>query len=471
MKDPWREGLREECGVFGIAWPGQTAAPLVYLGLLALQHRGQESAGIATWSQGGLHLHKGMGLVSRVFDDRLSALPGSVGIGHVRYSTMGSAVLENAQPVAVPSPWGTLAVAHNGNLTNAPQLREELQRRGVRFRGTSDTEVLAWCVATSSRRTPEGAIRAAMERLEGAYTVVALIDGALFAFRDPFAIRPLVLGRIADGWVVASETCAFDQIGAVFVRDVLPGELVVVRDGQLRGEVVLPSPRRAHCVFEYIYFARPDTNLVGRNVHRVRRAMGRVLAREHPADADLVVPVPDSGTSAALGFAEQSGLRFELALVKNRYVGRTFIEPDPQRRDLGVRVKLNPVRELVAGQRVVLVDDSIVRGTTSGKIVQVLREAGAREVHVRISSPPIRWPCFYGVDTSSRRQLVAAELDVEQIRRRIGADSLGYLSQEGLVEAIGLSRAELCMACLDGQYPTGQPREELAGRTALEVAR
>ncbi|MDQ7801149.1 MAG: amidophosphoribosyltransferase [Armatimonadota bacterium] len=471
MTDPWREGPREECGVFGVIWPGQVVAPLVYLGLLALQHRGQESAGIATWSEAGLHLHKGMGLVSRVFDDRLSALLGSVGIGHVRYSTMGSAVLENAQPVAVPSPWGTMAVAHNGNLTNAPQLREELQRRGVRFRGTSDTEVLAWCVATSSRRTPESAIRAAMERLEGAYTVVALIDGALFAFRDPFAIRPLVLGRLGEGWVVASETCAFDQIGAAFVRDVLPGELVVVRGGQLHGEVVLPSPRRAHCVFEYIYFARPDTNLVGRNVHTVRRAMGRVLAREHPADADLVVPVPDSGTSAALGFAEQSGLRFELALVKNRYVGRTFIEPDPQRRDLGVRVKLNPVRELVAGQRVVLVDDSIVRGTTSGKIVQVLREAGAREVHVRISSPPIRWPCFYGVDTSSRRQLVAAELDVEQIRQRIGADSLGYLSQEGLVEAIGLSRAELCMACLDGRYPTGQPQEELAGRMALEVAR
>ncbi len=471
MKDPWREGPREECGVFGIAWPGQTVAPLVYLGLLALQHRGQESAGIATWSEAGLHLHKGMGLASRVFDERLSALPGSLGIGHVRYSTMGSAVLENAQPVAVPSPWGTLAVAHNGNLTNAPQLREELQRRGVRFRGSSDTEVLAWCVATSSRRTPEAAIRVAMERLEGAYTVVALVDGTLFAFRDPLAIRPLVLGRIGDGWVVASETCAFDQIGAVFVRDVLPGELLGVRDGQLHGEVVLPSPRRAHCVFEFIYFARPDTNLVGRNVHRVRRAMGRVLAREHPADADLVVPVPDSGTSAALGFAEQSGLRFELALVKNRYVGRTFIEPDPQRRDLGVRVKLNPVRELVAGQRVVLVDDSIVRGTTSGKIVQVLREAGAREVHVRISSPPIRWPCFYGVDTSSRRQLVAAELDVEQIRERIGADSLGYLSQEGLVEAVGLSRAELCMACLDGQYPTDQPQEELAGRMALEVAR
>jgi len=471
MTDPWREGPREECGVFGICWPGRTVAPLVYLGLLALQHRGQESAGIATWNEDGLHLHKGMGLVSRVFDDRLSALPGSVGIGHVRYSTMGSAVLANAQPVAVPSPWGTLAVAHNGNLTNAPQLRQRLQRRGVRFQGTSDTEVLAWCLGASSCRTPEAAVRAAMEELEGAYTVVCLVQGALLAFRDPFAIRPLVLGRIDGGWAVASETCAFDQIGAQFVRDVLPGELVVVRDGELRSEVVRPSPRRAHCVFEYIYFARPDTTLCGRNVHRARRQMGRVLAREQPADADVVVPVPDSGTSAALGFAEASGIPFELALVKNRYVGRTFIEPDPQRRDLGVRVKLNPVRELVAGRRVVLVDDSIVRGTTSGKIVQVLREAGAREVHVRISSPPIRWPCFYGVDTSSRRQLVAAELDVDGIRRQIGADSLGYLSQEGLVEAIGLAREELCMACLDGRYPTGQPEEELAGRAALEVAR
>ncbi len=471
MRSPWDSSPREHCGVFGVSWPGRTVAPVVYLGLLALQHRGQESAGIATWNEEGLHLHKGMGLVSRVFDDRLSALPGSVGIGHVRYSTMGSAVLENAQPVAVPSPWGTLALAHNGNLTNAPELRWELERLGVRFRGSSDTEVLAWCIAASPHETPEGAIRAAMARLEGAYTVVCVAAGRLFAFRDPFAIRPLVLGRMDGGWVVASETCAFDQVGAVFVRDVEPGELVVVEGSQLRGEVVLPSPRRAHCVFEYIYFARPDTVLGGRNVHRARRAMGRVLAREHPADADVVVPVPDSGTSAALGFAEESGLPFELALVKNRYVGRTFIEPDPERRDLGVRVKLNPVRELVAGRRVVLVDDSIVRGTTSGKIVRMLREAGAREVHVRISSPPIRWPCFYGVDTSSRRQLVAAELDPEQIRQRIGADSLGYLSQEGLVEAIGLARQDLCMACLDGQYPTGEPLEERAGRQALEVAR
>lgn len=471
MRDVWQESPREECGVFGISWPGRTVAPAVYLGLLALQHRGQESAGIATWDPDGLHLHKGMGLVSRVFDERLAALPGSVGIGHVRYSTMGSAVLENAQPVAVPSPWGTLAVAHNGNLTNAPELRLEQERLGVRFRGSADTEVLAWCIATSSQPTPEQAIQDAMIRLEGAYTVVCVADGRLFAFRDPFAIRPLVLGRLEGGWVVASESCAFDQVGAEFVRDVAPGELLVVTGRELRADVVVPSPGRAHCVFEYIYFARPDTVLGGRNVHMARRAMGRVLAREQPADADVVVPVPDSGTSAALGFAEESGLPFEPALVKNRYVGRTFIEPDPQRRDLGVRVKLNPVRELVAGRRVVLVDDSIVRGTTSGKIVRMLREAGARQVHVRISSPPIRWPCFYGVDTSSRRQLVAAELRVEQIRARIGADSLGYLSLEGLVEAVGLAREELCMACLDGRYPTGEPKEERAGRQALEVAR
>lgn len=469
MTDPWREGPREECGVFGISWPGRTVAPLVYLGLVALQHRGQESAGIATADQDGLHLHKGMGLASRVFADRLDALPGSVGIGHVRYSTMGGAVLTNAQPVVVPSPWGSLALAHNGNLTNAPRLRAELASAGVRFFGSSDTEVLAQCVATAPARDPEGAVRYAMERVEGAYTVVLLAQGVLYAFRDAFAIRPLVLGRVDGGWVVASETCALDQVGARCVRDIEPGELVVVRGDELSCQRVLRSPRRAHCVFEYIYFARPDTVLVGRTVHRVRRAMGRVLAREHPAHADLVVPVPDSGTSAALGFAEQSGIPFELALVKNRYVGRTFIEPDPHRREGDVRMKLNPVRELVAGQRVVLVDDSIVRGTTSGKIVRVLREAGAREVHVRISSPPIRWPCFYGVDTSSRRQLAAAELDVEAIRQRIGADSLGYLSQEGLVEAIGLARTELCMACLDGHYPTGSPDEQEAGRAALEA--
>jgi len=464
MTDRWRE----ECGVFGIALRRGDAAPFVYTGLLALQHRGQESAGMATYDGANLHVHKGMGLVSEVFRMGPTGMPGSVGVGHVRYSTMGSAVPANAQPVVVPSRWGPVAVAHNGNLTNAPQLRAELEARGMVFRTTSDTEVIALSIAAARVDSVEEAIRATMVRLEGAFTVTALAGGSLFAFRDRYGIRPLVLGRLEEGWVVASETCALDSVGAVYVRDVHPGEMVAVgRDG-VRAEQVLPGGRPASCVFEFIYFARPDTVLLGRTVHEVRRRMGRVLAQEHPADADVVIPVPDSGTSAALGYAEQSGLPFELGLVKNRYVGRTFIEPDPARRAFGVQAKLSAVRAVVAGRRVVLVDDSIVRGTTSARIVRTLREAGAREVHLRISSPPIRWPCFYGVDTSSRGQLVAARLDVEGIRREIGAESLGYLSQEGLVTAIGLPGQVLCMACLDGRYPTPTPTESEAGKYALE---
>jgi amidophosphoribosyltransferase len=381
---------------------------------------------------------------------------------------MGSAVLANSQPIVVPSRWGPIALAHNGNITNATTLRDELETRGVRFFATSDTEVLAQCIATAPEETLRDAIRYAMRRIEGAYTVTMLGGGVLYAFRDARAIRPLVLGRIEDGFAIASETCAFDHIGAAFVREVEPGEMVTVTESDLRAEAVVPSERSAHCVFEYIYFARPDTMIAERNVHEARRRMGRLLAQEHPAAADLVVPVPDSGTSAALGFAEAAGLPFEVGLVKNRYVGRTFIEPDPRRRDDGVRSKLNPVRELVRGRRIVLVDDSIVRGTTSGKIVRVLREAGAREVHVRISSPPIRWPCFYGVDTSSRQQLIASRLSVDRIREEIGADSLGYLSQEALVAALRLPGDRLCMACLDGRYPTRVPLEAEAGRGALE---
>ncbi|MCS7171805.1 MAG: amidophosphoribosyltransferase [Armatimonadetes bacterium] len=464
MTDRWRE----ECGVFGVALRRGAAAPFVYTGLLALQHRGQESAGIATHDGAALRVQKGMGLVSEVFRGDPTGLEGSVGIGHVRYSTMGSAILDNAQPVVVPSPWGPVAVAHNGNLTNAPQLRAELEARGAVFRTTSDTEVIALSIATAPVASVEEAIRTAMVRLEGAFTVTALAGGVLFAFRDQYGIRPLVLGQLEEGWVVASETCALDSVGATYVRDVHPGELVAFEGDEARAEQVLPGVRPASCVFEFIYFARPDTVLRGRTVHEVRRRMGRVLAREHPAEADVVIPVPDSGTSAALGYAEQSGLPLELGLVKNRYVGRTFIEPDPARRAFGVRTKLSAIRAVVAGRRVVLVDDSIVRGTTSARLVHALREAGAREVHLRISSPPIRWPCFYGVDTSSRGQLVAARLDVEGIRREIGADSLGYLSQEGLVAAIGLPGHTLCMACLDGRYPTPAPTESEAGKYALE---
>jgi amidophosphoribosyltransferase len=464
--------LREECGVIGISLSGGTAAPMAHLGLFALQHRGQESAGIASSDGERTWLHKGMGLVSQVFDGtRIAGLPGRLAIGHVRYSTMGSARLENAQPLLVPSPWGPLALAHNGNLINAPGLRSELEAAGAVFTSTSDSEVIAQMIARAPVATVEEAVAHALTRIEGAFTVTMLVEGRVFGFRDAHAIRPLVLGRSERGWLLASETCAFDHMGASFVREVEPGELVVASGPHLDAHRVLPPARRAHCVFEYIYFARPDTMLMGRNVHLARRRMGQILAREHPAKADVVLAVPDSGTSAAMGFADISGLPFEVGLVKNRYVGRTFIQPDQATRDLGVRIKLNPLREVIEGHRVVLVDDSIVRGTTSGKIVRMLRASGATEVHVRISSPPIRFPCFYGIDTSSRGELVASTTPVAEIRRMIGADSLGYLSQEGLVEALHLARGHLCMACLDGRYPTALPQEALAGRHALEDAR
>jgi amidophosphoribosyltransferase len=466
------EGVwKEECGVSGVlCTDGQPAAPLVHVALYALQHRGQESAGVAALAHGELVLHRGMGLVSQVFDAaRIAALPGPVAIGHVRYATMGSARIENAQPFVVHSPWGPVAISHNGNLINAPALRRELEGKGVELRATTDSEMIAHLIARAPAATPEDAIASCMTRIEGAYTVAAIAGGRLYAFRDAYGIRPLVIGRGPGFWAVASETCAFDHTGAEAVCEVEPGELAILdRDG-LRTRQVLPVRHRAHCVFEYIYFARPDTVLRARNVHQARRRMGRVLAREQPAEADMVIAVPDSGTSAAMGFAEEAGLPFEVGLIKNRYIGRTFIQPDQASRDFGVRLKLNPNLEVVAGRRVVLVDDSIVRGTTSGRIVRLLRSAGAREVHVRISSPPIRFACYYGIDTSSRGELIASRLEVEGIRRQIDADSLGYLSQEGLGEAIALPREELCMACLDGRYPTRTPTEQEAGRTALDA--
>jgi amidophosphoribosyltransferase len=467
---PW-DKLREECGVFGIRAEG-AAAPYVHLGLYALQHRGQESAGIATFDGERVHLVKGMGLVSQVFPpDRLGELPGRIGVGHVRYSTMGGARLENAQPFVEATPWGTLALAHNGNLVNAPEVRAGLEDAGWRFAATSDTEVITKLIASAPARTVEEAVAYCMERIDGAYTVVAMVGELLLAFRDAHGIRPLVMGRVGSSPVFASETCAFDPIGAELVGEVGPGELVIADPRGVRRIQVLPRDRRASCVFEYIYFARPDTVLEGQNVHQVRRRMGRILARERPAGADVVIPVPDSGTSAAMGYAEASGLPLEVGLVKNRYVGRTFIQPDPSLRDFGVRVKLNPVREVIAGRRVVLVDDSIVRGTTSRLIVRMLRHAGAREVHVRISSPPIRYPCFYGIDTSNRGELIASRLSVEEVRCAIEADSLGYLSLEGLVEALALPEKGLCLACLTGAYPTAEPGEPVAGRFALERPR
>ncbi|HXX37983.1 MAG TPA: amidophosphoribosyltransferase [bacterium] len=468
---PW-DKLHEECGVFGIRTGGATAATYVHLGLYALQHRGQESAGIATHDGARTHVVKDMGLVAQVFSrDRLATLPGCVGIGHVRYSTMGGARLANAQPFLEATPWGTLALAHNGNLVNAPLLRAELEERGSRFSATSDTEVITKLIATAPVATLEEAVAHCMGRIRGAYTVVAMVGETLIAFRDPNGIRPLEMGRLGHDVVFASETCAFDHIGAEAVREVGPGELLIADTRGLRSIQVLPVTRRASCVFEYIYFARPDTVLEARSVHHVRRRMGRVLACEHPASADIVIAVPDSGTSAAMGYAEVAGIPHEVGLIKNRYIGRTFIQPDPSMRDFGVRVKLNPVADVIAGRRIVLVDDSIVRGTTSRQIVRLLRRAGAREVHVRISSPPIRNACFYGIDTSNRGELVAARLKVDEIRAEIEADTLGYLSMGGLVEALRLSPGNLCLACLGGAYPTETPTEATAGRFALEAPR
>lgn len=474
-RGPERSGVgsiwKEECGVCGVlCLDDASAAPYVHVALYALQHRGQESAGIAASDHGVLHLHRGMGLVAQVFDHaRIAALPGAVAIGHVRYATMGSARIENAQPFLVTSRWGPVAISHNGNLINAPALRKTLEAQGVRFASTTDSEIIAHLIARASVASIDDAVADCMRHLEGAYTVAALAGGRLYGFSDAHAIRPLAVGRGPSYWTLASETCAFDHMGAAFVCDVEPGQLVTMDADGLHSRQVLPAAPRANCVFEYIYFARPDSVLRGRNVHEARRRMGRALAREHPVDADIVIAVPDSGTSAAMGFAEVAGLPFEVGLIKNRYVGRTFITPDQASRDFGVRLKLNPTTEVVAGRRAVLVDDSIVRGTTSGRIVRLLRGAGAREVHVRISSPPIRHACYYGIDTSTRRELIAARLDVEAIRREIGADSLGYLSQQGLIEAVGQPASTLCMACLDGRYPTRTPTEEEAGRAALDA--
>jgi amidophosphoribosyltransferase len=469
---PGGDKLREECGVFGIRTDGGAAAPLVHLGLYALQHRGQESAGIATFDGAETRLVKEMGLVANVFTpERLARLPGSAGIGHVRYSTMGSASIENAQPFLEPTRWGILALAHNGNLINAPELRRGLEAAGHCFRATSDTEVITKLIASSHAGTVEDAIAGCMQRISGAYTVVAMVGDRVLAFRDANGIRPLAQGRAGRATVFASESCAFDQIGGEYVREVGPGELVVADAAGVRAIQVLPVVRRAACVFEHIYFARPDTVLEGHNVHQVRRRMGRILAHEHPVSADAVIAVPDSGTSAAMGYADESGIPGEVGLIKNRYVGRTFIQPDPSLRDFGVRVKLNPIREVIAGRRIVLVDDSIVRGTTSQQIVRMLRQTGAREVHVRISSPPILNACYYGIDTSSRGELVASRLSVEEIRASIEADSLGYLSLDGLVRALELPRDGLCLACLNGRYPTETPTEARAGRHALEARR
>ena len=452
--------FHDECGLFGI-WNHPEAANVVYLGLYALQHRGQESAGIAATDGAAFHVEKAMGWVADVFSpERLRRLPGHRAIGHVRYSTAGSSNLKNAQPITASAARGPVAIAHNGNLTNAEALRREMERDGAIFQSTSDTEVILHLLARSPAGPFEEQLAYALGRLTGAYSLVLLTPDALYAIRDPYGFRPLTLGRLRDAWVVASETCALDLMEAEPVRDIEPGEILAISDAGLSSFRPFPPKERLQCVFEYVYFARPDSTLWGANVHGVRKAMGRQLALEHPVPADIVIPVPDSGVGAALGFSDTSGIAFEVGLIRNHYVGRTFIEPKQGIRHFGVKVKLNPLRETLGGRRVVVVDDSIVRGTTSRKIVKMIRTAGAREVHIRISSPPIQWPCYYGIDTPTRKELIASSHDADEIRRYLGADSLGYLSLEGMLKATGSDPANFCHACFTGNYRVGIGRED-----------
>jgi amidophosphoribosyltransferase len=449
-----RDGPRDECGVFGIVAPGRDVARLTYFALYALQHRGQESAGIATAQSGRVMTMRDQGLVNQVFDEqKLRALQGEMAVGHVRYSTTGASSWENSQPV-----WRAdrreVALAHNGNLVNAVELHGELRGRGVSFRSTSDSEIIAALLSTHEAETLEDAVTEVLGRLEGAFSTVAMTKDRVVAFRDPLGLRPLSLGLLDDDvYCVASETCAFDIIGARFLRDVQPGEVVTLVPGGIRTRQAVPSPRRALCVFEHIYFARPDSRLGGQPLQVARGRMGEILAREAPADADLVIPVPDSGNPAARGYARGSGLPQDDGLIKNRYVGRTFIQPGQELRRHGLRLKFNPLPEVVAGQRLVVVDDSIVRGSTTRRIVQMLRDAGALEVHMRISAPPIRHPCHYGIDMSTREEMIAHGRTVEEVAAELGADSLAYLSLRGVYEAISGTPDSHCDACFSGEYP------------------
>jgi amidophosphoribosyltransferase len=454
--------FHDECGLFGI-WNHAEASNVVYLGLYALQHRGQESAGIASTDGDHFHVEKAMGWVADVFSrERLKRLPGHRAIGHVRYSTAGSSNLRNAQPITGTTAHGPVAIAHNGNLVNAEALREELEKDGAVFQSSSDTEVILHLLARSEGATLAEQLARALTRVRGAYTLLLLTRDSVIGVRDPSGFRPLTLGRLGDAWVLASETCALDLMEAKVERDVEPGEILIVDERGLTSLRPFRPAERLQCVFEYVYFARPDSMLWGRNVHAVRKALGHQLAREHPVAADLVIAVPDSGVGAALGFSEESGLPYDTGLVRNHYVGRTFIEPQQGIRHFGVKVKLNPNREVLGGKRVVVIDDSIVRGTTSRKIVKMIRAAGAREVHVRISSPPIQWPCYYGIDTPTRRELIGASHKVEEIQRYLGADTLGYLSLEGMLKATGSDPHHFCHACFTGQYQVGFESEELA---------
>ena len=474
---PGEKGPQDACGVFGVWAPGEDVAKLTYYGLYALQHRGQESAGIATSDGQRLLVYKDMGLVSQVFDERsLASLRGHLAVGHCRYSTTGGSTWENAQPTLGGHAGGTVALAHNGNLINSAELRDLVEgrrgddaHRGELARGnTTDTALVTALLADDPDRTLEAAALDVLPRLRGAYCFVFMDEHTLYAARDPQGIRPLVIGRLERGWVVASETAALDIVGASFVREVEPGELVVIDEDGLRSQRFADADPKG-CVFEYVYLARPDTTISGQVVHEARVEMGRALAREHPVEADLVMPTPESGTPAAIGYAQESGIPYGQGLVKNSYVGRTFIAPSQTIRQLGIRLKLNPLRDVIRGKRLVVVDDSIVRGNTQRALVRMLREAGAAEVHVRISSPPVRWPCFYGIDFATRAELIATGLGVEEVRNSIGADSLGYISEDGMVAATNQPRERLCTACFTGTYPVGTPEDSRLGTGVLEL--
>jgi amidophosphoribosyltransferase len=440
--------------VFGI-FGHPEASKLTYLGLYALQHRGQESAGVASSDGSDIHFHKSLGSVQEIFTPQvLSSLPGAVAIGHTRYSTAGDNTVINAQPVVIDCNKGKIALGHNGNLTNALEMRRKLEHRGSIFQTTSDTEVIVHLIARSSARNLSGAIADALNQVEGAYSLLLLARDEMYAIRDPRGFRPLALGRLDGAWVVASETCAFDLIDAEYVREIEPGEMVRISRGGVESIRFAPEKQNQYCIFEHVYFSRPDSVVFGRPVNQSREQLGRLLAKEHPVDADIVTPVPDSGVPAAVGYAGESGIPFRMALIRNHYVGRTFIEPEQAIRDFGVKLKLNPVRRMIEGKRVILVDDSIVRGTTSRKIVRLVRDAGATEVHMRISCPPTISPCYYGVDTPRRDELIASRNSVEDIRQFLGADSLGYLSLESLRAAVEDTQGKFCTSCYTGSYPT-----------------
>jgi len=449
----------EECGVFGI-FNHPEASNLTYLGLYALQHRGQESCGIVSSDGVDLHAHKSMGLVADVFgnEEIFKSLPGKAAIGHVRYSTTGSSVIKNVQPIMVDYSRGSIAVAHNGNLVNAQFIRDELEAWGSIFQTTMDTEIIVHLLAASKANSLVERLSEALNRIKGAYSLVILTETRMIAARDPHGFRPLCLGKLGSSYVVASESCALDLIEAELIREIEPGEVVVIDKNGLTSYFPLKKVQPAPCIFEFVYFARPDSYIFGKNVYQVRKELGRELAREHRVEADVVIPVPDSGVPAAMGYAEESGIAFELGLIRNHYVGRTFIEPQQSIRHFGVKIKLNPVRAVLEGKRVVVIDDSIVRGTTSRKIVKMVRNAGAKEVHVLISSPPTSYPCYYGIDTPTRKELISSSHTVDEISRYITADSLGYLSLKGLLNAVGANDTNYCHACFTGDYPIAFPK-------------